>query len=344
MGGALDDYGSSIGLDVLGNIYVTGFFKGVSDFDPSVVVFNLSSSGSSDVFVAKLDSLGNLLWAKSIGGSSSDFGNSISIDGSSNVFLTGRFYSYSDFDPGAGVYALSPIGTGDIFISKLDASGNFVWARSMGSSSYLCGGNSIFADSSGNVYTAGFYEGTVDFDPGVGVFNLSFTYGAGGPGTTIYPDIFILKLNTLGDFDWAVGMGGTGVDYPFAIVVNKMNDVYTTGVFNNTVDFNPTGVAYNLSAASSQDIFIHKLNQLPVGIIEYNTNNNSISLFPSPTSNNLTIETTKPTNISIVNLLGQEFFNSKINRTETIDVSFLSNGIYFVKDIQNGGSVKFVKQ
>ena len=98
------------------------------------------------------------------------------------------------------------------------------------------------------------------------------------------------------------------------------------------------------AVATPPDVFVNKMSQPFLGIHEGYTKNNSISLYPNPTSNNLTIETSKPTTILIVDLLGQELFNSKIDISEVIDVSFLANGIYFVKDLQNGGSVKFVKQ
>src|SRR5690348_9567758 len=77
-------------------------------------------------------------WAKGMGGTNSDFGNSIAVDAAGNVFTTGYFYGVADFDPSAGVYTLTSVGLEDIFVSKLDAAGNFLWARTFGGSNSDC--------------------------------------------------------------------------------------------------------------------------------------------------------------------------------------------------------------
>ena len=118
MGGADRDYGSSIALDGSGNVYTTGFFEGTSDFDPGAGVFNLTSAGSVDIFVSKLDASGNFVWAKAMGGANLDVGYSIALDGSGNVYTTGYFFGTSDFDPGAGVANLTSAGIYDIFVAK----------------------------------------------------------------------------------------------------------------------------------------------------------------------------------------------------------------------------------
>src|SRR5262249_36288313 len=160
----------SIAVDASGNVYTTGYFTGTADFDPDAGVFNLTAAGSFDIFVSKLSASGNFVWAKVMGGGSDDLGQSISVDASGNVCTTGYFTGTADFDPGAGVFNLTAAGYYDIFVSKLDASGNFAWAKAIGGT----GGDegySIAIDSSGNVYTTGAFGGTVDFDPNAGVFN-----------------------------------------------------------------------------------------------------------------------------------------------------------------------------
>ncbi|HLG35194.1 MAG TPA: hypothetical protein VI757_09965, partial [Bacteroidia bacterium] len=112
----------------------------------------------------------NWLWAKAMGGTGGDGGGSIAIDASGNVYTTGSFEGTVDFDPGAGIFNLTSAGSDDIFISRLDGSGNFVWAKAMGGTS-SDGGNSVAVDASGNVYTTGLFYDTADFDPGAGVFN-----------------------------------------------------------------------------------------------------------------------------------------------------------------------------
>ncbi len=130
-----NEYGFSICSDASGNVYTTGHFDGTVDFDPGPGVVNLTSTGAADVFITKLNSAGNLVWVKSFGGvpANNDVGSSITTDASGNVYTTGYFYGTVDFDPGASTFTLTSVAY-DIFISKLDASGNFIWAKQMGGS------------------------------------------------------------------------------------------------------------------------------------------------------------------------------------------------------------------
>jgi len=247
MGGTDSDQSTSIKLDSLGNVYIAGSFESVVDFDPGVSTANLTSAGTSDIFITKLDSDGNYVWAKSMGGVGFDQGLSLVLDSFNNVYTTGVFQNTADFDPGVGVANL--IGTySDIFISKLDSNGDYVWSKSLSGSNYEQG-YSITLDGFNNVYTTGYFEGTVDFDPGVGVANLIGTYS----------DIFISKLDSDGNYIWAKSFEGTGYDYGNSITVDSSGNVYTTGKFFGTADFDPgVGVA-NLASVALDDIFISKL-------------------------------------------------------------------------------------
>jgi hypothetical protein len=249
MGGTGNDRGYSIAVDGSGNVYTTGLFVGTVDFDPGAGTSNLTSAGNQDIFISKLDAAGNFLWAKSMGGTSADFGWSIAVDGSGNVYTTGYFTEAADFDPGAGISNLTSAGSADIFISKLDASGNFLWAKSIGGTDFDYG-KSIAVDGSGNVYTTGSFQGTVDFDPGAGISNLTSSGNL---------DIFILKLNAAGDFLWAKGIGGSFQDEGSSIAEDGSGNVYTTGIFEGTVDFDPGAGTSNLTSVGSRDIFISKL-------------------------------------------------------------------------------------
>ena len=250
MGGTSLDQGRSVAVDGAGNVYTTGFFNGTADFDPNAGVSNLTSAGSVDIFVSKLDARGNLLWAKGIGGISSDFGYGIAVDATGNVYTTGYFTGTVDFDPNAGVSNLTAVSGNDIFVSKLDATGNLVWAKAMGgiSSDF---GYGIAVDATGNVYATGNFNGTVDFDPNAGVLNLTSAAGSN--------DIFVSKLDATGNLVWAKAMGGTGADFGNGIALDATGNVYTTGYFNGTADFDPNAGVLNLTSAGSNDIFVSKL-------------------------------------------------------------------------------------
>lgn len=337
MGGTLDDVANSVVGDASSNIYITGYFRDTIDFDPGSGVSVSSSFGGEDIFILKFDSFGNLLWAKNIGGASNDTGYSLALDASGNVYSTGWFAVGVDFDPGAGTANLNATGAPgptDVFILKLDSLGNYVMAKNMGGTSSELG-LSVITDFAENIYITGNFIGTADFDPGVGVSNLV--------ALGVY-DVFITKLDNVGNFVWAKSVGSTSYDSGRSITLDASGKIYVCGYFQGAADFNPGSGVYNLFPVGSSDVFVLKWSQSLTGVDEDVFFNHSILIYPNPTSNNLTIETTKPTNISIVNLLGQELFNSKIEKSQTIDVSFLSNGIYFVKDLQNGGSVKFIKQ
>ena len=251
-GGASSDLGYSIAVDSSGNVYTSGSFQGTVDFDPGAGEANLTSAGGSDVFVSKLDSSGNFVWAKRFGGTSTDAGFGIAVDSSGNVYTTGSFFGTVDFDPGAGVADLTSAGERDVFVSKLDSSGNFVWAKRFGGT-IADVGRIIAFDSSGNVYTTGYFFSTADFDPGAGTTNLTSAGGA---------EVFVSKLDSSGNFVWAKGLGGISTDEGYSIGVDSSGNVYTTGYFNGTVDFDPGAGVTNLTSAGGNDSFVLKLDSL----------------------------------------------------------------------------------
>jgi len=252
MGGTSGDYGLDIVVGASGNVYTTGFFGGTADFNPDPAIsYTLTSAGGDDIFVSKLDASGAFVWAKNMGGVSGDIAYSIALDGSGNVYTTGIFQSTADFNPDPAIsYTLTSAGLEDIFVSKLNSSGNFVWVKNMGGTSLdYC--KSIALDASGNIYTTGYFDGTADFDPDPAI---SYTLTSAG-GT----DIFVSKLDASGTFVWAKRMGGTSADYCQSIALDGAGNVYTTGYFQGTVDFDPGAGTSNLVSAGGYDIFVSEL-------------------------------------------------------------------------------------
>ncbi|MFC2110817.1 SBBP repeat-containing protein [Bacteroidota bacterium] len=235
--GTLQDVGNFITTDVSGNVYVSGEFEGTTDFDPGATTYNLTSNGYYDVFIAKLNGAGDFVWAKSFGGVDRDGINMTTIDNSGNVYTTGKFQNSVDFDPGTAIHNLTSNGDFDIFIQKLDASGNFLWAKSIGGTLYDQG-ESITTDNLGNSYVTGYYQQTVDFDPGTQSFPLT-SNGA--------EDIFILKLDNIGDFSWAKSIGGPMSDNAYSIFSDASNNLYLTGYYQSTVDFDVSSSIFNFN-------------------------------------------------------------------------------------------------
>jgi hypothetical protein len=248
MGSTGDDFGNAIATDANGNVYTTGEFTGTADFDPGAGTSNHTSNGNVDMFIQKLDANGNFQWATNVGGVNPDRGFGITTDATGNVYTTGLFVGTVDFDPGAGALSLTSTQL-DAFIQKLDANGNLVWAKSMGGSSWDVG-QSISIDANGNVLTTGYFSTTADFDPGAGVANITATGGR---------DIFVQKLDADGNFIWVKKMGGSSDDFGYAIDTDAQGNVYSTGEFSSTADFNPGTATLNLTSSGSSDIYYQKL-------------------------------------------------------------------------------------
>lgn len=255
-GSSSADEGYTILVDASGNVYTTGIFNGTVDMDPGPGVFNLTSNGQSDNFISKLDALGNFVWAKQYGNSFNDNGRKSCIDNNGNIYITGLFFSTVDFDPGPAVYNLTCTTTGYAgFLLKIDQNGSFVWAKKIIETveGYGSSGWSVSVAQSGNIYVGGSFKGSGDFDPGPGTFILSSS-------TTLADDIFISKFNSSGDFVWAKQFSGASGKVCYKIAVDAAENVFTSGVFYGTCDFDPGAATYNLSALpGSADAFIIKL-------------------------------------------------------------------------------------
>lgn len=264
LGGLNPDVSYSIDVDINCNVYTTGGFNGTVDFDPGASVFNLSTAGSEDVFILKLDSMGNFVWARSFGGNNFDSANALSVDFAGNVYTIGTFEGTADFNPGPGISTITSSGFTDVFICKIDVAGNFVWAKNLSGMNYE-DAFAVNTDNNGNVVFSGCFSSLVDFDPGIGTFNLTPS-GA--------QDIFISMLDNTGNFLWAKALqGNNNIGCGISILVDGGNNIYTTGFFSSTVDFNPDGASFNISAAGNEDVFIHKMNYLntplPIELISF---------------------------------------------------------------------------
>ncbi len=255
MPGTTSAWGNSLAISDSGSVCITGALIGTVDFDPdTTTTYNLTSAGQEDNFVCKLDASGNLIWAKSMEGTGRGSGHSVAVDDSGNIYSIGSFTDTIDFDPDPTMTYNMAANSWDVYVSKLDASGNFLWARKWGGSD-VDDGASIAVDAIGNVYTTGFFKGQVDFDPDTGIYNIT---------ATAYSDIFISKLDANGNLVWAVDMDGLQSEWGYAITVDASQNVYTTGQYSNTMDFDPDTGTYYLTSTAFLDCFVQKLSQCPI--------------------------------------------------------------------------------
>lgn len=241
---------SSLSLDSLNNIYVAGSVTGNADLDPGIGTFTVTA-GWQSVFVVKLNSAGNFIWAKLVDDVSI---RNMCSDRSGNTYLTGSFTGTRDFDPSPTSYTLSASARNS-YLLKLNSSGNLVWVKKQGGTGINdeSEGYVLAQDKLGNNYLTGVFWGTIDFDPGVGVFNMT------GPINT--NSQFILKTDALGNFIWAQKITGSPNTVPLSIKIAVSGNIYTTGFFTGTTDFDSGSATFNLTSLnSSGNTFISKLN------------------------------------------------------------------------------------
>ncbi len=246
------DYSRSVANDPNGNTLILGDFEGTVDMDFSSGTTDLVSNGGMDIYLAKYDSDGVLIWAHSWGSYNADAGGEVTTDANGNIYFTGRFNSTVDFDPGAGTEELISTGGSDIFVVKLDENGNFIWAKHVDGPG-TDQGLDIVVDNTGNILVTGGYSGTADFDPGTGVFNLTSVAGANSSP-------FVWKLDSSGDFVWAKSFGGDDWNnFAHGIDVDQSGNVFVAGSVGGTGDLDPGAATQTFNTYGYDDIFILKL-------------------------------------------------------------------------------------
>ena len=232
---------TAVATDSSGDAYQTGFFSGTVTFGNTT----LTAQGASDVFVAKYSSSGALLWVDDIGGSNGTaVATWLAVDNQGNAYVTGYFLGTVNFDP-HGNHTLSSVypGNPNAFVDKLSSSGHYSYAVEIGSGSIALS-NAITVDSQGNAYITGFFAGTGNFNPH-GSNNLS----SSDNGNQF--NAFVEKLNSAGNYDWAVDIGYGSTAYGEGIAVDGSGRVYTTGYFSGTGAFNPANSSHDLQTSNN---------------------------------------------------------------------------------------------
>jgi hypothetical protein len=264
MGGTYSDVAQSVSTDSSGNIVVVGYYQSnplnIYAADGTTVSFTLSNPQLvEDVFVVKYDSSGNPLWARRMGGTSSDVAQSVSTDSSGNIVVVGSYISTS-----LNIYAangstvsftLSNSGSNDVFVVKYDSSGTLLWARRMGGTGADVS-SSVSTDSSGNVIVFGFYNSTLNIFAANGS-TVSFTLANAGSG-----DCYVVKYDSSGTPLWARRMGGALSDNSTSMSVDLSGNIVVAGYYAsnplNIYAANGSTVSFTLSNAGSNDAFVVK--------------------------------------------------------------------------------------
>ena len=338
-GGTAENISSvSIASDPSGNIYITGAF---SSSTMTIGAYTLTNNGTTNSFLTKYDSAGNVLWAKSAGGTHYDYGVAVSTNSSRYVYVTGDFMSPSIiFDSDT----LINIGTYNFYIAKYDLFGNVLWAKSSQDSG-ACFVFNLATDNNGNPCISGGQQGNPNHYP-INFNNLSLIIPA-----TILDPMFFVKFDSLGNA-LCGDVLPTGGDDNNGIAVGISNNVYLGGDFAmDTMIFgNDT-----LFRTGAETPFLAKFNLNCVEDVANPEihNEGNISLYPNPTSGTFTL--TYNSQLSLLNsqliitdVLGRAVYHQAIinpNNT-TINISQLSNGVYFYQLSNSKETLrgKFVKE
>ena len=296
-GGPSVEIGHGVAIDGFGNAYVTGYYNGTVDFDPGLSTENHSSIGDEDVYVSSFTATGAFRWARTWGGISEDKGNDVAANEMGDIYVTGYFFDWVDFNPGSGQEWHLSYGYDDPFLSKFDSNGNFQWACTWGGTHYD-EGRAVAADDSGNVFVTGVIYGLVDFDPGPGIDQIGttwydmyitkfassgahqwasvwggsntdfgkgvdvdgagFVYVTGKTYTNGTTDAFLCKYSPAGSLQKALTWGASSNDSGWSLSVDETGSVYVTGYFEGTVDFDPGSGVENHSSNGGRDAFVSK--------------------------------------------------------------------------------------
>lgn len=226
---------NSMALDLEGNLYVCGTFSDTSYFD--AITLNTTNN---NIFIAKLNSKGDFVWATQAGGpGNGDFAFTIAVDNLGGVFLAGTFYQVAWFGDiqltGAAPGAYS-------YLARMSNTGQFSWAKMVGESTVV-GIRSVTADSQGDVYFTGFFNSSTSIGPyPVNALNN-------------HSDIYVAKISNAGIYDWVKTAQGPDWDVAEAISVDNQQNVYITGTFQNSIPFGT-----NVLTTSGTDAFFAKMN------------------------------------------------------------------------------------
>jgi len=231
LGGSNTDYAYAIAVDNDGNVITGGEFRFTIDFDPGIdTEALLTSVGTYNAYISKLNASGGFVWARSIEGQSRVL--DVHTDDAGNVYASGRFRQTVVFPNGSESIQLTSNGQFDMFLAKYTSSGDLVWAFGLGGiyQDFMTG---IAVDANGNLIVCGEFSDTVDFDPGQDVTELEEIGGFN------YTDAFVAKYDSDGNFVWARKFSGESLQTAAGVALSSEGDILMAGHFAGSIDCDP---------------------------------------------------------------------------------------------------------
>jgi hypothetical protein len=256
-GGLGNDELAGMAIDGSGNVYLGGHFvqnfympMASGGFDTLIETPTGILPDRTDIFMIKLDSTGQFQWGHQLGGTNNDFLRDLHVSPNGDIAITGSFWANLALDPllmGTGTYSANNSAG---YVARYNTNGQFLWANIINGSSSQAGFG-IHIDNAMNVLVTGSYRGTVNFDPGPGSASMTSSFNS--------DDVFIAKYNSNGILQWVNGYGHSLFETGFGVTTDDQGQVFMTGSFSNSVDFNPNGPSQLLTSNGDLDIFVLSL-------------------------------------------------------------------------------------
>jgi hypothetical protein len=245
-GGESFDGAYSIVTDASGNVYITGHTSSINKISTSGA-FQTSYGGSSDAFIAKFNTNGNLQWATYFGGPGYEMGKAIVLDANNNIYIAGEASGVSHLAT-QGAHQEQIAGAQDAFLAKFNSSGNLLWCTYFGGS--LDESVTALKTSPQNeVYLVGYTKSNVGIATGG---SHQSNYGGGDS------DGFIIKFNESGARQWATYVGGNKEEYLYSLAISTGNHIYVGGYTGSTNGLSTQGVHQATYGGGDFDGFLLK--------------------------------------------------------------------------------------
>ncbi len=296
--------GSDIDTDMNGNVYVTGYFYGTKQFDNETI----TSSGQNDIFTAKYDGNGNLIWLSQAGGIKNQYSTAISVTNSGECYVAGNLLDTTNFG--------STIINGDCsFVANYSASGTLGWV--LQSEGGPADPQDLLFDSQGNIIVAGNFSGSVNFQG-------SYLTSSG-----LY-DVFVAKVSNTGNVIGTLAGGGpTSYENLYKCWIDGSDNLYITGSFDNTSQF---GSDF-MTSVGSRDAYYSIVNVSLITSFEKSDPELESVIYPNPANGSVTIDLKHPhyKEILIFNIQGQLVLKKDVSGESKMHFEGLYPGTYFFR-------------